>query len=93
MSNNKDFFRAKALAFNNSIRAMGNSEKNTLPTATYGDDYNGLRANVLADFPDLNRFMPPAVETEYKFNHTIQRYCEIDAFCEQIYQLLSVLKE
>jgi hypothetical protein len=93
MSMNKDLFLAKALAFNNSIRAMGSSEKSALPTATYGDDYNSLRANVLADFPDLIRFMPPAVQTEYEFDQTLQRYCEIDAFCEQIYQLLTVIKE
>jgi hypothetical protein len=90
MSINKDLFRAKALAFNNSIRAMGTSEKGSLPTATFGDDYNELRKNVLTDFPHLSRFMPPGVNTNSEFNHTDERYCEIDAFCEQIYQLLSV---
>ncbi|GEM_PF-3461897 len=93
MSINKDLFLAKALAFNNSIRAMRSSEKNELPTATYGDDYNSLRANVLADFPDLQRFMPPAVQTERQFDQTTQGYHEIDGFCEQIYQLLTVIKE
>ena len=72
---------------------MGSSEKTDLPTATYGDDYNSLRANVLAEYPNLIRFMPPAVHTEHQYNQTAERYCEIDAFCEQIYQLLSVKEE
>jgi hypothetical protein len=93
MTSNKDLYRAKALAFNNSIRAMGNSEKSGLPTATFGDDYNTLRANVVEEYPNLSRLMPPPVQTEHDFNQTLARYCEIDAFCEQIYQLLSVYEE
>jgi len=93
MSDTKDLFRAKALAFNNSIRAMNSGEQGGTPTAVFGDDYNSLRQNVLADYPELERFMPPQVQTEYEFNQTMQRYSEIDAFCEQIYQLLSTLKQ
>lgn len=93
MINEKELFRAKALAFNNSIRAMDGSEKNHFPTAIYGDDYNGLRQNVLRAYPELVSFMPPAAQTEYEFNQTSQRYSEIDTFCEQIYQLLSTMKE
>ena len=89
MSKVKDLLKSKALAFNVSIRAMRDGEKGAQPTATFGDDYNNLRGMVAKEFPHLVRFLPPTVITDHQYNQCYQRYSELDAFCEQIFQLLS----
>jgi hypothetical protein len=82
---------AKALGITISINKKSREERSQKPTALFAEDYNRLRNAALRYFPDLESLMPPEVETyaggaNTRWSH--QSYAEIDAFAEQIYQLL-----
>ena len=89
MQNNKNLYKAKALAFTNSLRAVERDDQSASPSGIFGTDYNDLRKNVITEFPDLAKFMPPAVNFDPDFGNVSQSYSELDTFCEQIFQLLS----
>jgi hypothetical protein len=83
---------AKARGFTISIGKMDEKTKMSRPSGAFGDDYNRLLAAATAAFPALVPLLPPSVRT-YEVSGG-GRYAElsvneIDAFCEQIYQLIA----
>ena len=87
----KNALIAKARGFTISIQKMDEKQRANSPSAEYGEDYNKLRNLVQQQHSGLSDVLPPPVQF-YKGGvrvHTLQRYSEIDTFCEQIVQLLS----
>lgn len=83
---------AKAHGMTVSIAKITGNERTYSPSASFGDDYNRLRQAAAQMYPGIESILPPAVEIERSHDRggpfTKQRYSEIQAFCEQIYQVL-----
>lgn len=91
---NRKLLMAKALGFTNAISKLSREERGNNPSGNFGEDYNSLRASAAEHFPAVLPFLPPAVEvmpSTYGSMFTVEKYGEILAFCEQIFQLLSEL--
>ena len=82
---------AKALGITTSINRKSREERGDRPSALFAEDYNRLRNATAKMYPELESFLPPCVQTYEGGAGTRwsqQGYAEIDAFAEQIYQLL-----
>jgi hypothetical protein len=72
---------------------MDEKQRASTPSGEFGEDYNRLRSLVLQLRPDLAPVLPPPVafysggSSGRAFTH--QSFGEIDAYCEQLFQLLS----
>jgi hypothetical protein len=94
MSVNKKTLMAKARGFTISIEKMKGEDKRTQPSAALGRDYNRLLEATRGLYPDLEPLLPPAVAIEpntFGMNEEISMasHSELDAYCEQIFQLVS----
>ena len=92
----KKDLRAKAYGFTIAFERMGVTERTNPPSDTYAEDYNALREAVIELVPDLKTIMPPEVEIEESgssFRYSSQSFAEINAYCEQIVQMLSGTNE
>jgi hypothetical protein len=86
---------AKALGYTTAIAKLSREERSNYPSNSFGRDYNSLRSSVVDNFPDVVQFMPPEVTISHSSMSgyfTEEKYGEILAFCEQIYQLLCALE-
>jgi hypothetical protein len=84
---------AKARGFTISIAKMNEKDRIRRPSGEFGEDYNRLHAETLAFLPSISSLMPPTVRV-YSQRETGSRlaessYSELDAYCEQIFQLAS----
>ncbi len=91
---NKKLIMAKARGFTISIEKMGEEEKRlATPSASFSDDYNRLRQASATLHPELESLLPPEVSFKISAHdgerYARSRFSEIDAYCEQIYQLMS----
>jgi hypothetical protein len=87
---------AKAHGITTSINKKSREERSSTPTGLFADDYNRLRDATAKAYPDLEPLLPPRVQLYEGGNNTMwshQGYAEIDAFAEQIYQLLAEQQE
>lgn len=83
---------AKALGITTSINRKTGAERTTWPSAAFADDYNRLRTAALECYPELAGLLPPDVDVSRGQDgerHSSLSFGEIDAFAEQIYQLLA----
>lgn len=88
----KEVLKAKARGFTISIQKMDEKQRMSTPSGEFGEDYNRLRSLVLELRPDLRPVLPPAVafySGGSGRNFTHQSFGEIDAYCEQLFQILS----
>lgn len=88
----KEILKAKARGITISIEKMNENQRTATPSGDFGEDYNRLRELVLQSRPDLGPVLPPAVRfyrSQGGSNFTQQSFGEIDAYCEQIFQILS----
>ena len=88
----KELLKAKARGITISIGKMDEKQRASTPSAEFGEDYNRLRTLVLQLRPDLAPLLPPPAAfysggSGLAFTH--QSFGEIDAYCEQLFQLLS----
>lgn len=87
---------AKASGITLSVNKKTGDERSQRPSGHTAEDYNRLRQETLAAFPVLAPLLPPAVDTYEGGNGTRwshQSWSEIDAFAEQIYQMLDAQTE
>lgn len=92
MALTKKMIMAKARGFTISIEKMGEKDRVQTPTGAFADDYNRLLSATTQLLPQLTPLLPPIVQTYQGGNGSMfadSSYREIDAFCEQIYQLAS----
>ena len=90
--NSQKLLMAKARGLTISIGRMSGSSREHKPSGAFADDYNRLLQATRQAFPALLPLLPPVVTTfrggggdmysDLSFN-------EIDAFCEQIFQLVA----
>jgi hypothetical protein len=83
---------AKALGITTSINRKSREERSNQPSGLFGEDYNRLRDFAAQSFPAIEPLMPPRVTLYSGGNNTRwtqETYIEIDAFAQQIYEMLS----
>jgi hypothetical protein len=94
-SSNIELAIAKAQGFTISIGRMSAEQRSQHAKGSYGGDYNSLRLFTIEHAPSLKPLMPPEVEVFKSAMAGIltcrQSYSDIDTFCEQIVQLLTVV--
>ena len=89
----KKLLIAKAQGVTEAYKKMAPQERVRLPDVSYGEDYNNLRALILANCAPIADLLPPEVQFSEGGPgirpHTKQAYATINTHCEQIIQILS----
>ena len=96
MPDQRKLLMAKARGFTISIAKMHEADRARTPSGAFGNDYNRLRDAIAKAFPDLEPLLPPRLKVEdsqFAGMVTDSRYSEMDAYAEQIFQLLSDLTD
>jgi hypothetical protein len=92
MADQRRLLMAKARGFTISVAKMLEKDRVQTPTGPFGADYNRLREAAAKSFPVLEPLLPPTVrifQSQAGSMMAASRYSEMDAYCEQIFQLLS----
>jgi hypothetical protein len=82
---------AKARGITSSIERTALGTQQSLPSQSFGADYNRLREETQRLFPHLGPILPPPAtfgEWSTGDSFTKQSYGELHGYSEQIYQLL-----
>lgn len=89
------YMAAKALGFTNAISNLSREERQEYPSRVFGADYNNLLSHVRESCKAVVELLPPeATFSVNSFHDEIcnQSFGELYAFCEQLYQMLSVIE-
>jgi hypothetical protein len=91
MPDQRKLLMAKARGFTISIAKMHEKDRLQVPNGAFGEDYNRLRSSAATTFPALEPLLPPSVRIfdSHGTMYAASRFSEMDAYCEQIFQLLS----
>ena len=84
--------RAKAIALTNSIRSLNDAQRKQSPAGRLGQDYNKMISNLRGLDAVFESLLPPQVEiatTESGRSYTRESFAELDAYAEQIVQMLA----